>query len=187
MKTLILGGVKSGKSRLAARLAAESGRPVVVVATARPGDESMRARIEAHRRERPAHWRVVEEPRRLGEVLRREAGNTLLVDCLTLWLSNLLVDDTQAAARQGHGTDGLESERAALLAAMEACRDDLILVSNETNMGVHPVGELGLRFCDEAGGLHQALAARCDRVVLAIAGLAHVLKPPPTAEAGFLS
>lgn len=171
MKTLVLGGVRSGKSRLAARLAGETQRAVVVVATARPVDDGMRARIEAHRRARPAHWRVVEEPRRLAEVLYREAGNTVLVDCLTLWLTNLLCGEDPA---------DFDAERAALMEAVETCGGDLILVSNETNMGVHPMGDLARRFCDEAGTLHQELARRCDSVILAVAGLAHVVKSPET-------
>lgn len=170
MRTLVLGGVRSGKSRIAARLAADTGLPVVLFATARGNDASMRARIEAHRRARPAHWRVVEEPCRLASALGREpAGAVLLVDCLTLWLTNLLCSDDP---RQ------LETERAALLSFVDDCAGDLVLVSNETNMGVHPMGDLSRRFCDEAGLLHQELAGRCDTVMLAVAGLSHVLKSP---------
>lgn len=170
MKTLILGGVKSGKSRIAARLAAETDRPVVVVATAQRNDEQMRARIEAHRRWRPAHWRVVEEPCHLASALRRESGGALLlVDCLTLWLTNLLCSSDPAL---------FDTERAALLSCVDESANDLVLVGNETNMGIHPMGELSRRFCDEAGSLHQELARRCDTVVLAVAGLSHFLKSP---------
>lgn len=170
MKTLILGGVRSGKSRIAAHLAAEMDRPVVVFATAQPSDEGMRARIEAHRRCRPAHWRVVEEPRHLAAALRGEAGGAvLLVDCLTLWLTNLLCAGDAAL---------FDRERAALLRFVDESVNDLVLVSNETNMGVHPMGELSRRFCDEAGSLHQELAQRCDTVILAVAGLSHVLQGP---------
>lgn len=170
MKTLVLGGVRSGKSRIASRLAVETGLPVVVFATAQPSDKGMRARIEAHRRCRPAHWRVVEEPRHLAAALRRETGGAvLLVDCLTLWLTNLLCAGDHAL---------FDTERAALLSFVEDCSNDLVLVSNETNMGVHPMGELSRRFCDEAGSLHQELAQGCDTVILAVAGLSHVLKSP---------
>lgn len=170
MKTLVLGGVRSGKSRIAAGLAARTKLSVVVFATARGNDEQMRARIESHRRSRPAHWRVVEEPVHLASVLRREARDTvLLVDCLTLWLTNLICRDDPAL---------FDTERAALLSFVDDCPSELVLVSNETNMGVHPMGDLGRRFCDEAGVLHQELAGRCDSVILAVAGLPHFLKSP---------
>jgi adenosylcobinamide kinase/adenosylcobinamide-phosphate guanylyltransferase len=171
MKTLILGGVRSGKSRLAERLARESGRRVVYVATATAGDEEMRRRIDAHRERRPADWTLVEEPLTLGGKLADlgDPGRCLLVDCLTLWLTNLI---THADASL------LERERAALLESLPGLCGDLVLVSNEINMGVVPLGEISRRYCDEAGALHQALAARCDRVVLTVAGLPQVLKGP---------
>lgn len=186
MKTLILGGVRSGKSRLAERLAVESGKRVVYVATARAEDEEMARRIEAHRRRRPSDWMVVEEPLALGRVLGELAapGRCLLVDCLTLWLTNLLTYADSSL---------LETERAAFLDAIPKLPGDILLVGNETNMGVIPLGEISRRYCDEAGLLHQALAARCDRVVLTIAGLPHLLKGPsldepvvaPEATSGF--
>ncbi len=172
VKTLILGGVRSGKSRLAERLAVASGRRVVYVATAVVGDKEMVRRIQAHRSRRPRDWLVVEEPLALGRVLADMAApeRCLIVDCLTLWLTNLL--------SQGEPSR-LASERATLLAAVPALAGDLVLVGNETNMGVIPLGEISRRYCDEAGLLHQALAARCDRVVLTVAGLPQVLKGPP--------
>ena len=171
MQTLILGGVRSGKSRLAERLAVASGRQVVYVATAVAGDAEMLRRIEAHRKRRPQDWLVVEEPLALGRVLGElaEPGRCLVVDCLTLWLTNLLSHPDPAR---------LGSERAALLEVLPALAGDLVLVGNETNMGVIPLGELSRRYCDEAGLLHQALAARCDRVVLVVAGLPQLLKGP---------
>ncbi len=172
MKTLILGGVRSGKSRLAERLALESGRQVVYVATATADDEEMRRRIDAHRTRRREDWTLVEEPLELGRVLRdlAESRRCVLVDCLTLWLTNLLTR-SQASL--------LGRERAALLDSLPGHSGDLILVSNEVNMGVIPLGEISRRYCDEAGALHQELAARCDRVVLTVAGLPQVLKGPP--------
>jgi len=182
MKTLILGGVRSGKSRLAARIAGDTGRQVVYVATATAGDEEMARRIETHRRQRPSDWVVVEEPLALGRVLEELAdpGRCLVVDCLTLWLTNLL---THADSSR------METERAALLEAVPKLAGDILLIGNETNMGVIPVGELGRRFCDEAGMLHQALAAHCERVILTVAGLPLVLKgtapdSPGTASEG---
>lgn len=169
MKTLILGGVRSGKSRLAERLALESGLPVTYVATATAGDEEMRARIAVHRERRPASWAVVEEPLALAEVLSAHArpGGVLLVDCLTLWLTNLLLDAD--AARLGR-------EREELLHALPELPGEIVLVSNETGMGVVPTGELTRRYCDEAGWMHQDLARLCDRVIFTVAGLPHLLK-----------
>ncbi|MBX9893969.1 MAG: bifunctional adenosylcobinamide kinase/adenosylcobinamide-phosphate guanylyltransferase [Nitrosomonas sp.] len=170
---LILGGVKSGKSRLAERIAADSGFPVTYIATAAAGDDEMRERITRHRQHRPAHWQVIEEPLKLAAMLNRYAGYSsqcLLVDCLTLWLTNLLVHDDQSL---------LASERKALFDILPHVTGKLILVSNETNMGITPLGELSRRYCDEAGLLHQDLAAICDQVILTVAGLPLVLKGNP--------
>jgi len=168
MRSLILGGARSGKSALAERLAADR-VDVLYLATAEAGDGEMRERIAHHRARRPAHWALVEEPLALGTALHREArvGRVILVDCLTLWLSNLLLaPDAGAFAR----------ERAALLAALPALPGELILVSNEVGMGIVPLGELSRRFVDEAGRLHQALAQRCERVIFVAAGLPVALK-----------
>ena len=170
MKTLILGGVRSGKSRLAERLAAGAGKPVTYVATATAGnDAEMAARIAAHQARRPAGWALVEEPLALAAALRTHAraDACVLVECLTLWLTNLLVDDDAAA---------LEREQVALLAALDELPSDLILVGNETGMGIVPLGELTRRYCDAAGRLHQDIAARCGRVLLTVAGLPLALK-----------
>ncbi len=175
MKELILGGMRSGKSALAHRRAAERGREVVYVATARAGDEEMARRIARHRNDRPGHWTLVEEPVALAGALERWAGESrcLLVDCLTLWLSNLL-----AGVAAGAGEAALARERDALIAVVPGLPGDLILVSNEVGQGVVPAEPLARRFCDEAGRLHQALAERCDRVSRVTAGLAQVLKGP---------
>lgn len=172
MKTLILGGVRSGKSRLAENMAIDSGLPVTYIATASAGDDEMLARIAAHRARRPATWSLVEEPFKLAATLRTHAtpDRCVLVDCLTLWLTNLLTDEDEGL---------LERERAALLDVLPTLPGRVILVSNETNMGVTPLGELSRRYCDEAGRLHQDLARICDRVVLTVAGLTHILKGEP--------
>ncbi len=169
LKTLILGGVRSGKSRLAERIAIEGGLPVTYIATATAQDDEMRARIAAHRAQRPDHWHLIEEPVRLVRTLEEHAtaGHCALVDCLTLWLTNLLTAEDAAL---------FERERAALLAALPRLAGQLILVSNETNMGVTPLGDLSRRYCDEAGRLHQELAQICGRVILTVAGLPHILK-----------
>lgn len=169
MRTLILGGARSGKSALAERLACESGQAVVYIATAQAHDEEMAARIAHHRDRRPAHWQSVEEPLALADTLRAYArpDRCLLVDCLTLWLSNLLgnADDK----RLGHEWD-------ALLNVLPALPGELLFVSNEVGLGVVPMGELTRRFVDEAGRLHQAMAARCERVLFVAAGLPLPLK-----------
>lgn len=172
MKELILGGVRSGKSRLAERLAGESGLAVTYIATATASDEEMRRRIREHRQRRPAAWGLVEAPDSLAAALSQHASpeRCLLVDCLTLWLSRLVCDATEA---------GLRAEREALLALLPALPGRIILVSGETGLGVTPLGEISRRFCDEAGQLHQALAPICDRVIFTVAGLPHVLKGEP--------
>jgi adenosylcobinamide kinase/adenosylcobinamide-phosphate guanylyltransferase len=169
MHELILGGARSGKSRLAERLAAESGLAVTYIATSQPLDGEMNMRIQHHRERRPAHWGLVEEPLALAKVLREQAGTDkcLLVDCLTLWLTNLLMLDNPAR---------LSAERDALLDCVSGLPGRILLVSNETGLGVVPLGELTRRYVDEAGWLHQALAERCERVVFTVAGLPMVLK-----------
>jgi adenosylcobinamide kinase/adenosylcobinamide-phosphate guanylyltransferase len=177
MKTLILGGVRSGKSRLAEQSATASGLPVTYLATATAGDEEMRRRIAKHRADRPSGWQVVEEPLALADALRRHAraDGLILVDCLTLWLTNLLLDPDPAR---------FETERAALLDTLPTLSGELVMVSNETGLGVVPMGELTRRYCDEAGRLHQALAQLCDRVVFTVAGLPHFLKGEPWTSTG---
>ena len=168
-RTLVLGGVRSGKSRFAEGLAGACALPVTYLATARAGDGEMAHRIAAHRRRRPAAWHLVEEPLALAEALAAAAapGRCVLVECLTLWITNLLSDETPQRIAPAFET---------LLGAVEQAPGRLILVGNETNMGVTPLGELSRRYCDLAGGLHQGLAARCDQVVLVVAGLPLVLK-----------
>lgn len=173
MKQLILGGARSGKSRLAERLALQSGLPVTYIATASPGDQEMYQRIEKHRSRRPSSWRLVEEPIALAQVLEQQAGEVqlLLVDCLTLWLSNLV-------CLEQHGV--LKREVDALMELLPRLPGQVIMVSNEVGMGIVPMGELSRHFQDELGWLHQRIAEQCDRVVLTVAGLPHVLKPAGT-------
>ncbi len=169
MKELILGGMRSGKSRLAEQRAQDSGLPVTYLATATAQDDEMRQRIAHHQAQRPDHWQLVEEPEALAVALQRHAAedHCVLVDCLTLWLTNLLCLDDEARMRR---------EIDALLDALPKLPGTIILVSNETGMGVVPLGELTRRYCDEAGRLHQAVAARCDRVIMTVAGLPLNLK-----------
>ena len=169
MRTLILGGARSGKSALAERLAAQSGPDVVYVATSTAGDAEMAARIAHHRAHRPAGWHLVEEPLALADALARVAlpGRCVLVDCLTLWLTNLLCAADENLFTQQHGR---------FLDILPSLPGELILVSNEVGHGIVPLGELSRRFVDEAGRLVQATAAACDRVVLTVAGLPLPLK-----------
>ncbi len=172
MKTLVLGGVRSGKSRLAERLATESGLPVTYVATARADDAEMARRIERHRADRPADWGLVEVDTGLARALERAAApdQCLLLDCLTLWLTQLLCTEDESR---------IEREREALIATIPRLPGTLVFVSNETGMGITPMDALSRRFADEAGWLHQRLAPAMDRVVLTVAGLPHVLKGDP--------
>lgn len=169
MKELILGGVKSGKSRLAEQRAAASGLQVVYVATAEARDAGMRERIEQHRARRPADWLSVEVPYELANALlnNARADRCLLVDCLTLWLTQLLCLDNPQT---------FQEQRDRLLEILPALPGHLILVSNETGMGIMPVNDLARRFADEAGILHQEIAYLCQRVTLVSAGLPLTLK-----------
>lgn len=183
MKELILGGARSGKSLLAERRAAESGLAVVYVATATAGDAEMARRIDRHRARRPAGWGCVEEPLRLADRLRELAapGTCLVVDCLTLWLSNLLYAGRAAVqAEAGETIDCplLAAETAALAAALPQLPGRAILVSNEVGWGIVPMHPVTRLFTDEQGRLNQRVAAACERVTLVAAGLPLVLKEP---------
>ena len=168
MRELILGGARSGKSRLAQQRAADSGLDVTVIATATALDDEMAERIARHRADRPADWHVVEEPIALADTLRSHAAadRCLIVDCLTLWLSNLLAEGEETFSRQ----------RDTLLDTLPGLPGEIILVGNEIGLGVMPMGRLTRRFVDENGWLHQAVAQRCERVTLCVAGLPMTLK-----------
>jgi len=165
MRTLILGGARSGKSRHAEALAARHPGPVVYLATARAGDAEMTARIAAHRARRPAHWQTREVPLALAEALREEdrPERLLLVDCLTLWLANLLLETREEAAVVAHCE--------ALVDTVASVRAELVLVANEVGLGIVPDNALARCFRDHAGRLHQALAGVCERVRLLVAGI----------------
>jgi adenosylcobinamide kinase/adenosylcobinamide-phosphate guanylyltransferase len=168
-KMLVLGGVRSGKSRYAEELARNRTRAVTLIVTAEARDEEMAARIEAHRRHRDARWRVIEEPFALAAALRSAVSpeNLVIVDCLTVWLSNLLCrEDTDASRR----------ETQALLDGLSSLAGDCILISNEVGFGIIPANALARRFGDAAGVLHQRIATLCDRVILMVAGLPLTVK-----------
>ncbi len=164
---LILGGARSGKSKLAEQRAIDSGLQLVYVATATAGDNEMSERIAHHQSRRDAQWLLVEEPLNLAAVLQQYCSPKycVLIDCLTLWLSNCL---------HQHCWD---EQRDALLNQITASNCSIIFVSNETGMGITPMGELSRQFVDNSGFLHQTLAQHCDRVTLTVAGLPMQLKP----------
>lgn len=177
MKQLILGGARSGKSALALRYAQDTSLGLVLVATASADDPEMAERIRRHQSDRDGRWRVVEERIALAAVLRAEAApqRCIVVDCLTLWLSNLLCNSYEGERYLGDSS-AFARERATLLEALPSLPGHVILVGNEVGMGIVPMGALSRRFRDESGRLHQELAHLCDRVTLTVAGLAHRLK-----------
>jgi adenosylcobinamide kinase/adenosylcobinamide-phosphate guanylyltransferase len=182
--TLIIGGARSGKSRAAQELAARlaAGRPVAYIATAEAGDDEMRERIARHRQSRPANWMTIEEPRRVTEALRRcDTAAVILIDCLTLYITNHLLDLPDGP--YGHG-DGWDVERAeaaivTLIQVAQSVPADVIVVSNEVGLGLVPETPLGRVFRDVAGRANQAMAAAADRVVFMVAGLPSYLKGAP--------
>jgi adenosylcobinamide kinase / adenosylcobinamide-phosphate guanylyltransferase len=170
MKELIVGGVRSGKSRLAEERARDSGLEVVYVATARDAlDPELKERIRRHRERRCAAWTVIEEPIRLGATLAAHAAGTrcVLVECLTLWLTNLLCAGEAAL---------IERERCEFERALPELPGRIILVSNEIGLGVVPTDAMTRSFIDEIGLLHQWLARTCERVTIMFAGIPLVLK-----------
>lgn len=171
---LILGGARSGKSRYAEQCAAKSSQ-VVYIATATADDAAMSRRIEHHQQSRPGHWPTIEEPLYLSHCVEShliDAPNkpvpTLLIDCMTLWLSNWLC---------GKNLEGWHDERDAFLDAIQRYSGEVIIVSNEVGNGIVPLGELTREFVDQAGWLNQALAKVANEVSLVVAGCPLPLKP----------
>ncbi|KHV50045.1 bifunctional adenosylcobinamide kinase/adenosylcobinamide-phosphate guanylyltransferase [Acinetobacter baumannii] len=169
MLQLILGGARSGKSRLAEQTAISMQLAVTYVATAQAFDPEMQSRIAHHQNQRPAHWSLVEEPLFLAKTLQKidRPNQIILVDCLTLWLTNLLLLEDQNIQQ-------FECEQ--LLKILPTLESEVILVSNETGLGVVPLGEISRRFVDEAGRLHQALGQIANKVVFCVAGFPMILK-----------
>jgi adenosylcobinamide kinase / adenosylcobinamide-phosphate guanylyltransferase len=158
--TLVLGGARSGKSRHAESIVTALPGPWVYIATAQAFDDEMRDRIAAHRARRASGWNTVEAPVDLAGALATAAGHPVLVDCLTLWLTNLLLD--------GHD---LAASTAALDTALDARDAPTVLVANEVGLGIVPANALGREFRDQAGVLNQRMAARADSVLFLVAGL----------------
>ncbi|MGA8616748.1 MAG: bifunctional adenosylcobinamide kinase/adenosylcobinamide-phosphate guanylyltransferase [Xanthobacteraceae bacterium] len=166
--TLVLGGARSGKSRYAESLIATLPPPWLYVATAEAGDDEMAVRIKAHRARRGLDWRTIEAPRHLVAAVQKAGTMPVLVDCLTLWLANLMLADVDIEAETAH----LESTLAAAAAPV-------VLVANEVGSGIVPDHPLGRKFRDLQGILNQRIAARADCVVLLVAGLPLALKGSP--------
>jgi adenosylcobinamide kinase / adenosylcobinamide-phosphate guanylyltransferase len=188
---LILGGARSGKSDLADRLAASSGRPVAFIATATAGDDEMRKRIARHRASRPKVWHTLEEPLDLARAVRQaaELADVVLLDCVTLWLGNVLLQASGQHAQDElgeealHTTSRLFDERAleeieALLAVVKSLglNKTLIVVTNEVGLGIVPAYPLGRLYRDTLGYVNQRLAQTADRVYLMVAGMAVDIK-----------
>jgi adenosylcobinamide kinase/adenosylcobinamide-phosphate guanylyltransferase len=162
---LILGGARSGKSRYGELLAAESPLLVQYVATARPYDHEMEKRIAQHKLDRPDHWESIEEPLDLCGVISHADAHIILVDCLTLWLMNLMDAKLDIVESVDNFIQVLKSRTS-----------PVILVSNEISMGVVPMGELSRQYVDELGRLHQKIAQEANQVTLMVAGLPHKIK-----------
>lgn len=169
---LLLGGARSGKSQLAVEFAQESQDPVVFVATGQAGDEEMRARIERHRAERPSSWTTVEEPLALAAAIRAVDDSAfVIVDCLSLWLSNRLEDASDEEIRA-------EALDAAAAASVRAGRT--LAVSNEVGLGLVPMHPLGRRYRDLLGEVNAAWATRAERALFVAAGRVLELEPRPS-------
>ena len=168
--TLVLGGVRSGKSRYAHQLAAQS-RRVVYIATAKISDEEMRAKIEQHRADRPREWTTVEEPLELAKVLQEHQPNcdVIVVDCLTIYAANLLES-------AGESDQSIDRQIASLCEALKQTQCAVVLVSNEVGSGVVPPYPLGRRYRDLLGELNQKIASIADDAVLMVAGIPLALK-----------
>ena len=168
---LLLGGARSGKSRLAEQYALELHKKqenvakLIYLATATAGDSEMKTRIDNHQARRDKQWRLIEEPIDIANVIQQSNSNTtILIDCLTLWLSNCL------------HVDCWSEQRDKLINALNDCQANVVMVSNEVGSGVIPKGELSRTFVDESGWLHQELATLCTKVTLVVAGLPMILK-----------
>lgn len=161
---LILGGARSGKSRYAEALATAENKEVIYIATANILDHEIQERVAHHQQNRPDSWETVEEPLHLADTLSKHASTekVLLVDCLTMWITNLLSEKNEAY---------LQTEVEKLLKQVGNLTGTIIFVSNEVGMGIIPMGELTRKYVDEAGRLHQQLAQSVDNVTLMVAGL----------------
>ena len=188
IKTLVLGGARSGKSSYAESIAIESGKRLIYIATAKALDEETQQRVAHHKKHRSGlGWKTIEEPLALAASLKKWAkpDSVILVDCLTMWITNLLSEKedneeahppTFTSCKSGVCLALLHKEVEALLACVNTLPCDVIFVSNEVSMGIIPMGELTRQYVDEAGRLHQQLAQQVENVILMVAGLPHKIK-----------
>ncbi len=168
MIEFVAGGARSGKSRYALENAAAIHGDHIFVATATGGDEGMDQRIARHQAERGEDWKLIEEPKFLSSVLGKSSeGEVLLVDCLTMWLTNWLCSSESA---------DWPAEKRQFLSALQNTRAQVFLVTNEVSLGIVPMGQLSRDFVDEAGWLHQAVAALANRVTMVTFGIPTVIK-----------
>ncbi len=172
MLELILGGARSGKSGYALQCAIDKNKnePVLFIATATANDDEMRQRINLHKQQRPKNIDVIEEPLKLADVLiaNSQGNKSILIDCLTLWVSNLLLKYKDKIEGSKEFTDFID--------ALDNISNDVYIVSNEVGMGIIPLGHLNRIYCDAVGRLHQAIATKAQRVTLMVAGLPHSIK-----------
>jgi adenosylcobinamide kinase/adenosylcobinamide-phosphate guanylyltransferase len=185
VRHLVLGAARSGKTRfalnMAKSLASTHEREVIYVATAEAHDAEMRERVARHRAERPVSWRTLEAPRELAQSLASiedPPQPVIVVDCLTLWLSNALLSDFRGDDPTG-ALPTWSREREAFMHWLENCRHPAVLVSNEVGGGIVPESALARRFQSEQGGVNQAVASVCERVTLVVAGLPMAIKVHP--------
>ena len=171
-KILILGGCRSGKSGHALQLAEDLGHKRIFVATCVPRDEEMQQRVARHRQERDATWTTIEVPVALADAIRTHSpsNEVMLVDCLTLWLSNLLMETIE--------TERIRVMIADLADAVRSAPNAVVLVSNEVGAGIVPENRLARQYRDLAGWANQAMATVCSRVVWTVAGIPVTIKPP---------
>jgi len=178
--TLVLGGARSGKSAYAETLAIHSGKDVIYIATAQAGDAEMAARIASHRQQRSDHWKTVEAPIALAAAITQWSTpqNLIIVDCLTLWLSNLLFCEAKQFPQVGEILPPacFYDETTALMVALSRSAGEIVMVSNEVGMGIIAQGAVSRWFVDEAGRLNQRVAAISDHVRLVVAGLPMAVK-----------
>jgi adenosylcobinamide kinase/adenosylcobinamide-phosphate guanylyltransferase len=167
---LLIGGARSGKSRLAVQLASEGGGPVRFIATGEAGDQEMADRIERHRAERPGGWRTVEEPLRLGEALAEAAADEcVVVDCLTLWVANLI---------EHSAPEEIQAQAEVAAAAAAARTGATIVVTNEVGLGIVPMSELSRRYRDVLGRVNAIWANAAAECLFVAAGRALRLEDP---------
>ena len=174
MIELVAGGARSGKSSYALQIAEGIPGNHISIATAEAHDVAMQQRIERHQQERSSVWQLLETPLDMASAVRQHgAGNILLIDCLTLWLTNWLCAETSESESW---LDGWDAQKNAFLEALEDTSADVVLVTNEVGQGVVPMGKLSRDFVDHAGWLHQAVAAVADNVTLVTFGIPQQIK-----------